>query len=206
MVWSWLSPPGVPMASSGSPSRNTMPRRQRVARAGAGADLVGALGVEPELLAARAEADAGPAQDDPAAGPAAARRGVEDVARRVDDRDVRRVLRPAGRRHERAVGVAGGHAVLDAGHPERPVGHVGVVRQRVAGPERDRGPRRVDLRRARLRVGRGEQPRGRHVDELGVGRSRCRGPRRPASSPRPRCAGSRGCCAPWPAGRTPPGC
>ena len=84
-------------------------RCQRVARAGAGAELVRPRLVEPELLAADAHADAGVAEDDGAVDPAAARRHIEDVAVLVDHRDVRRVLHDAGgiqseRRHPREFG------------------------------------------------------------------------------------------------------
>ena len=60
------------------------------------ANLVRAGRVEEELLAAHAHADAGVAENDGARDPAAARRGVEDVAVLVDDGDVRRVLADAG--------------------------------------------------------------------------------------------------------------
>ena len=53
--------------------------------------------------------------------------------------------------------------------PERPLVHPGVVGQRVAGSERDRGPAGVDLRRTLPGIAGGQQALGRHVDEVGVG-------------------------------------
>src|SRR5713226_6592080 len=67
-------------------------RRQRISRPLPWPELSGHLGIEPELLATHAHRDARVAENDRATNPAAARRAVEDVARAVDDRDVRGVL------------------------------------------------------------------------------------------------------------------
>src|SRR5690348_10834267 len=72
-------------------------RRQRVPWSRARANLIRAGLVEPELLAAHAHADAGVAENHGAGDPAAARRGIEEIAVAVDDRDVRGVLGDAAR-------------------------------------------------------------------------------------------------------------
>src|SRR5882762_4812153 len=94
--------------------------RERVARAGARTQLRGARSVEPELLAPHAHADAGVAENDGAADPAAARGRVEDVAVLVDDGDMGRVLDRARDRLGIDDLVARLARVFDVGNPIGP--------------------------------------------------------------------------------------
>ena len=156
-------------------------RRQRVARPRPRPDLVGAGLVEPELLAAHAHADAGVAEDHRAGHPAAARRGVEDVAGLVDDRPCGWCpsTRPPSRVRA-TVSLAACASRSPAGALRRcrrrcctcANGQVLTFEscgQRIAGDERPRRLPRVDQRRALLRIGLRQQAFARHLHERRVG-------------------------------------
>ena len=96
MVWSWLSPPGVPERHERLAVTAHDTRCQCVARARTWPQLRSARLVEPKLLAADAHADASITEDDSTGNPTPARRTIKDVAGPVDDRDMGSVLYRAG--------------------------------------------------------------------------------------------------------------
>ncbi len=96
--------------------------------------------------------------------------------------------------------------VADVGLPERPRLDLRVVLQRIAGEERLRGVRRIDQRRALLRVLLREQALRRHGDERGIGVVRVAIRVRELHRLGQRCADSRRSRSPSPADRTSPGC
>ena len=170
--WSCWSPPGVPKASQGSPSRSARRRRQRGARPLAGRRARRAARRSSQnICAPRAEAeaelgDAGELCSQPPLGVA-----DDHVAPAVDDVDV--------------AGVAGAVARRDAQRVGSPTGAVAPVRPERRGPRTAGGstgrraarasPGAASARRraptsarAPLGVGGVEQPGERHVDEVGV--------------------------------------
>ena len=150
--WSCWSPPGVPQASTGTPSRSTRVGRERGARAAPGRQRGRQPLLQPEHLHPAAEAEAELGDGRRALQPAAARGRRDHVAPAVDDVDV--------------AGVAAGHA--------RPA-------RRSARPwsRRRRGLRGARAR-GRTPASRGSRPSGRARAQLE--RRRARRPGRPRSA------------------------